>query len=166
MGKNKQKQKASSSTSVKVIGVLADDTAIRTLNVANQEMGDAVSAISQDLKEHIDISFGLRGDGLTIDPETVLIPGKQVARFTIQLKLTKKIQGIAEYNPTDTIVDVAQQLPSKSYMVMLYSPIDSQKGLIKNAINQMIVDRSIQEVDRNGMPHSRLRLICTQSYLY
>ena len=54
-----------------------------------------------------------------------------------------------------TIVDVAQQLPPKSYMVMLYSPIDSQKNLIQNAINQMIVDRSIQEVEQNGMPHSR-----------
>jgi len=86
--------------------------------------------------------------------------------LAIQLKLTKKIQGVAEYDPTDTIVDVAQQLPLNSYMVMLYSPIDSQKGLIKNAINQMIVDRSIQEVDRNGMPHSRSRLIYTQSYLY
>jgi hypothetical protein len=76
------------------------------------------------------------------------------------------MQGIVEYDPNDTIVDVAQQLPPESYMVTLYSPIDSQKGLIKNAINQMIVDRSIQEVDRNGMPHSRSRLICTQSYLY
>jgi hypothetical protein len=50
-------------------------------------------------------------------------------------------------------------------MVMLYSPIDSQKGLIKNAINQMIVDRSIQEVNWNGTPHSRSQLICTQSYI-
>ena len=75
MGKNKPKQKASSPTSVKVIGVLADDTAIRTLNVTNQEMGDAVSAISQDLKKHIDTTFGLHGDGLAIDSETVLIPG-------------------------------------------------------------------------------------------
>ena len=77
MGKNKQKQKASSSspTSIRVIGVLADESAIRTLNVANQEMGDAVSAISHDLKKHIDTTLGLRGDGLTIDPETVLIPG-------------------------------------------------------------------------------------------
>jgi hypothetical protein len=74
MGKNKQKQKGSSS-SIKVIGVLADESAIRTLKVANQEMGDAVSAISHDLKKHIDTTFGLRGDGLTIDPETVLIPG-------------------------------------------------------------------------------------------
>jgi hypothetical protein len=89
-----------------------------------------------------------------------------VARLAIQLKLTKKIQGVAEYDPTDTVVDVAQQLPPNSYMVMLYSPIKSQKGLIKNAINQMIVDRSIQEVDRNGMLRSRSRLICTQSYLY
>jgi len=82
-----------------------------------------------------------------------------VARLAIQLKLTKNIQGVAEYDPADTIVDVAQQLPPNSYMVMLYSPIDSQKGLIKNAINQMMVDRSIQEVDRNGMLHSRSRLI-------
>jgi beta-N-acetylglucosaminidase len=89
-----------------------------------------------------------------------------VARFAIQLELTKKIQGVAEYDRTDTIVDVAQQLPPNSYMVMLYSPIDSQKGLIKNAINQMIVDRSVLEVDQNGMPHSRSLLICTQSYLY
>jgi hypothetical protein len=63
-----------------------------------------------------------------------------VARLAIQLKLTKKIQDVAEYDLTDTIVDVAQQLPPNSYMVMLYSPIDSQKGLIKNAINQMIVE--------------------------
>ena len=76
MGKNRQKQKASSSSpSVKVIGVLADESAIRTLNVANQEMGDAVSTISLELKQHIDTTFGLRGDGLTIDAETVLIPG-------------------------------------------------------------------------------------------
>jgi hypothetical protein len=75
MGKNKQKQKASSPTSVKVIGVLADESAIRTLNVANQEMGDAVSTIALDLKKHIDTTFGLRGDGLTIDTETVVIPG-------------------------------------------------------------------------------------------
>ena len=76
MGKNKQKQKASSSSpSVKVIGVLADESAIRTLNVANQEMGDAVSTVAQNLKQHIDTTFGLRGDGLTIDTETVLIPG-------------------------------------------------------------------------------------------
>jgi len=74
MGRNKQKQKASP-TSVKVIGVLADESAIRTLNVADQEMGDAVSAIAQDLKKHIDTTFGLRGDGLTIDTETVVIPG-------------------------------------------------------------------------------------------
>jgi hypothetical protein len=60
--------------------------------------------------------------------------------LAIQLKLTKKIQDVAEYDLTDTIVDVAQQLPPNSYMVMLYSPIDSQKGLIKNAINQMIVE--------------------------
>ena len=63
-----------------------------------------------------------------------------MARLAIQLKLTKKIQDVAEYDLTDTIVDVAQQLPPNSYMVMLYSPIDSQKGLIKNAINQMIVE--------------------------
>jgi hypothetical protein len=63
-----------------------------------------------------------------------------VARLAIQLKLTKKIQDVAEYDLTDTIVDIAQQLPPNSYMVMLYSPIDSQKGLIKNAINQMIVE--------------------------
>jgi len=75
MGKNKQKQKASSPTSVKVIGVLADESAIRTLNVADQKMGDAIPAISQDLKKHIDTTFGLRGDGIAIDPETVLIPG-------------------------------------------------------------------------------------------
>jgi hypothetical protein len=74
MGKNKQKQKASP-TSVKVIGVLADESAIRTLNVADQKMGDAISAIAQDLKQHVDITFGLRGDGLTIDTETVVIPG-------------------------------------------------------------------------------------------
>jgi hypothetical protein len=72
MGKNKQKKKDSS---VKVIGVLADESAIRTLNVANQEMGDAVCAISQDLKKHIDTTFALRGDGLAIDTETVVIPG-------------------------------------------------------------------------------------------
>ena len=75
MGKNKRKEKASSTTSVKVIGVLADESAIRTLNVANQEMGEAVCAISQDLKKHIDTTFALRGDGLTIDAETVVIPG-------------------------------------------------------------------------------------------
>lgn len=34
-----------------------------------------------------------------------------------------KIQGLTEYDPTDTIVDVGQQLPPESYMVMLYSPI-------------------------------------------
>jgi len=70
----KNKQKASSPT-VKVIGVLADESAIRTLNVADQKMGEAIPAISQDLKKHIDTTFGLRGDGLAIDPETVLIPG-------------------------------------------------------------------------------------------
>jgi len=70
----KNKQKASSPT-VKVIGVLADESAIRTLNVADQKMGKAIPAISQDLKKHIDTTFGLRGDGLAIDPETVLIPG-------------------------------------------------------------------------------------------
>ena len=91
-----------------------------------------------------------------------------MARLVIHLKLTipKNIQGVAEYDPTDTIVDIAQQLPPNSYMVMLYSPIDSQKGLVKNAINQMIVDRSIQEVDQNGMLHFGSRLIRTSSYLY
>jgi hypothetical protein len=34
-----------------------------------------VSAIAQDLKKHADTMFGLRGDGLTIDTETVVIPG-------------------------------------------------------------------------------------------
>jgi hypothetical protein len=52
-----------------------------------------------------------------------------VARLAIQLKFMEKIQGVTEYNPTDTIVDVAQQLPPNSHMVMLYSPIDFQKGL-------------------------------------
>jgi len=51
-------------------GVLADESAIRTLG-----NGNAVSAISYDLKTHIDTMFGLHRDGLTIDPETVLIPG-------------------------------------------------------------------------------------------
>ena len=36
-------------------------------------MGDAISAISHDLKKHIDTMFGLRGNGLTIDVETVVI---------------------------------------------------------------------------------------------
>jgi hypothetical protein len=76
MGKNKQKQKQKEgSPAVKVIGVLADDIAIRTLNVANQEMADAIPAIAQDLKKHIDSTFHLHGNGLTIDTETVSIPG-------------------------------------------------------------------------------------------
>jgi hypothetical protein len=58
MGKHKQKQGASP-TSVKVIGVFADESAIQTLNVTNQKMGDAVSAIAQDLKKHIDNMFHL-----------------------------------------------------------------------------------------------------------
>ena len=92
MGKNKQKQKASSSSpSVKVIGVLADESAIRTLNVANQEMGDAVSTISQELKQHVDTTFGLRGNGLIIDADTVLIPGLPPAHLAVQLKLMKII---------------------------------------------------------------------------
>ena len=76
------------------------------------------------------------------------------------------MQGIVEYDPNNTIVDISQQLPPELYMVMLYSPINSQNGLIKNAINQMIVNRSILEVNQNGMPHARSWLICTQSYLF
>jgi hypothetical protein len=76
------------------------------------------------------------------------------------------MQDIAEYDPNDTIADVARQLPPESYMIMLYSPIDSQKGLIKNAINKMIVDRSIQEVNQNSMPHSdRDRFVLNPTYI-
>jgi hypothetical protein len=74
----KQDRQASSTESVKVIGVLADESASRTLKVAaNQEMGDAVSHVSQELSKHLNHVYSLPGDGIVIDTDSVIIPGKK-----------------------------------------------------------------------------------------
>ena len=64
------------SSSVKVIGVLADDSVIRTANVPDLNIQSAIDTIANDLQTHINSTFSLREDGITIDTKTVLIPGQ------------------------------------------------------------------------------------------
>lgn len=64
------------SSSVQVIGVLADDSVIRTANVADLNIQTAIGTIANDLQTHINSTFSLREGGITIDTETVFIPGQ------------------------------------------------------------------------------------------
>jgi len=56
--------------------------------------------------------FDLHRDRLTIDTETVVITRLAGPLIGIQLKLTK-MQGIVEYDPNNTIVDISQQFTTR-----------------------------------------------------
>ena len=59
----------------KVIGVLADDSVIRTANIETHlSMENAVSTLARSLEKHINSTFSLK-NGINIDTDTVLIPG-------------------------------------------------------------------------------------------
>lgn len=78
-GTRRNSQRATTSvTGVKVIGVLADDSVIRTAVVEDQPVETAVRIIANDLQTHIDSAFSLREHGIKIDIDTVLLPGQQV----------------------------------------------------------------------------------------
>ena len=75
MGKNRRRAVDAPAT-CKVIGVLADESVISTVKVADQHMrmDDAISTIAHDLQTHIDSTFSLR-NGININTNTVSIPG-------------------------------------------------------------------------------------------
>jgi len=131
MGK-KGKSRAVTDT-YQVIGVLADDSVIRTVKVEDQPMKDAVATIARDLEKHINSTFSLK-DGINIDTDTVLIPG------------------IAKYDPNETVANVAKQLPLDTYMTIVYSPINSQGRYLTNVVNKMAVDQCILSVNHNAPP--------------
>jgi hypothetical protein len=48
--------------------------------------------------------------------------------------------GVVEYNPEETVADVANRLPENTYMAVLYTPIERHTKLITNSVNEMMVD--------------------------
>jgi hypothetical protein len=90
-GRRKGKQRAretsinpppsSSSPPIRVIGLLADDTVIRTVNVPDKSstLGDVVSTIGVDLQGHVNTVFGLSNNPVALDIDNVTIPGVFIA---------------------------------------------------------------------------------------
>src|ERR1700754_1642295 len=60
--------------------------------------------------------------------------------------------GVPKHDSNNTVTEIAGRLPQESpHMVILFSPIHAQHGLLTKAIKEMVVDQAILAVDKNGM---------------
>jgi len=54
-----------------------------------------------------------------------------------------------KHEPTDSITDVAKQLPPNSYMFIIYTPTEDHENVLTNTINRMVTDQTILKVEKD-----------------
>ena len=165
MVKGKGRQRATSTSAinnpVRLIGVLADDSNIRTVNVPrSMTIGNVVSTVASDLQAHVNSAFSLNDNGIILDTDNVTIPGLSLvnSRSSQPFFLIINLPGIAGYDPTKTVNSIANQLPPNTYMAVLYTPIEPHTKRITDHVNEMAVDQLASGVEKNRARHLSLYL--------